>query len=204
MLVVFYEKLKRRNLSHSFNQDKLQTLINLPVLFRWILELCFDKPNHSKYKKYNILNTLKILFKRDLGKLKKEIATYENEANIWIVDKSITNCAGNLCLHLVGNLNHFIGTLLGDTGYVRQRELEFSLKNIPRVTLIKQVEETMEMIEKVLNQLTEADLAKEYPIIVFKQKMSTEFFLIHLTTHLTYHTGQINYHRRLLDQKNNI
>ena len=148
-----------------------------------------------------LINTLQTLFKRDLGNLKKEIAAYENEANIWIIDKKITNCGGNLCLHLVGNLNHFIGTLLGNTDYVRQRELEFSLKNVPRASLIQQVEETMEMIEKVLDQLSEADLAKEYPIIVFKQKMSTEFFLVHLTTHLTYHTGQINYHRRLLDQK---
>lgn len=147
-----------------------------------------------------LINTLQILFKRDLNKLKKEIAAYEDEANIWLVDKNITNCAGNLCLHLVGNLNHFIGTLLGETGYVRQRELEFSLKNVPRAELIQQVEETMEMIEKVLSQLTEADLIKNYPIMVFKKKMSTGFFLTHLSTHLTYHLGQINYHRRLLDE----
>ena len=147
-----------------------------------------------------LIDILKTLFKRDLNKLKKEIAAYQNEENIWIVDKNITNCGGNLCLHLLGNLNHFIGTLLGETGYVRQRDLEFSLKNVPRTTLIEQVEDTMEMIEKVLNQLTEADLAKEYPIIVFKERMPTGFFLTHLTTHLTYHLGQVNYHRRLLDE----
>ena len=147
-----------------------------------------------------LIDILKTLFKRDLNKLKKEIAAYQNEENIWIVDKNITNCGGNLCLHLLGNLNHFIGTLLGETGYVRQRDLEFSLKNVPRTTLIEQVEDTMEMIEKVLNQLTEVDLAKEYPIIVFKERMPTGFFLTHLTTHLTYHLGQINYHRRLLDE----
>ena len=150
-----------------------------------------------------LINILKTLFKRDLNNLKKEIAAYKNEANIWIVDKNITNCAGNLCLHLVGNLNHFIGTLLGNTGYARQRGLEFSLKNVPRAELIQQVDNTIDMIEVTLGKLTLADLAKEYPIIVFKQKMSTEFFLVHLTTHLTYHTGQVNYHRRLLDQKEN-
>ena len=147
-----------------------------------------------------LIDILKTLFKRDLNKLKKEIAAYQDEENIWIVDKNITNCGGNLCLHLVGNLNHFIGTLLGETGYVRQRDLEFSLKNVPRTTLIQQVEDTMEMIEKVLNQLTEADLAKEYPIVVFKERIPTGFFLTHLTTHLTYHLGQVNYHRRLLDE----
>ena len=151
-----------------------------------------------------LTNTLKILFKRDLIKLKKEIAAYQKEENIWLVDKNITNCAGNLCLHLVGNINHFIGTLLGDTGYIRQRALEFSLKNVPRIELTQQVDDTIAMIEIVLDQLSESDLEKEYPIIVFKQKMSTEFFLTHLATHLTYHLGQVNYHRRLLDVENSI
>jgi len=146
-----------------------------------------------------LLKTLKYLFKRDLEKLKREIIAYQQEENIWIVDKNITNCAGNLCLHLVGNLNTFLGTHLGNTGYIRQRDLEFSLKNIPRNSLIKQVEDTMAMIHNTLNQLTEADLEKEYPIIVFKDKIETGLFLSHLTTHLTYHLGQINYHRRLLD-----
>jgi len=146
-----------------------------------------------------LINTLKYLFKRDLEKLKKEILAYQREENIWVVDKNITNCAGNLCLHLVGNLHTFLGTHLGNTGYVRQRDLEFSLKNVPRTTLIKQVDETIAMIENTLNQLTEADLEKAYPIIVFKDKMETGLFLTHLATHLTYHLGQINYHRRLLD-----
>jgi len=146
-----------------------------------------------------LLKTLKYLFKRDLEKLKAEIIAYQKEENIWIVDKNITNSAGNLCLHLVGNLNTFVGVHLGDTDYIRQRDLEFSLKNVPRVTLVQQVEDTMTMIENILHQLTEADLEKEYPIIVFKDKMETGLFLTHLTTHLTYHLGQINYHRRLLD-----
>lgn len=45
-------------------------------------------------------------------------------------------------------------------------------------------------------------LQQEYPILVFESKTSTEFFLIHLSTHLAYHLGQINYHRRLLDSEN--
>lgn len=146
-----------------------------------------------------LLKTLQYLFKRDLEKLKAEIIAYQQEENIWLVDKNITNSAGNLCLHLVGNLNTYLGTHLGNTGYIRQRDLEFSLKNIPRTTLVKQVEDTISMIHHTLNQLTEADLEKEYPIIVFKNKMETGLFLTHLTTHLTYHLGQINYHRRLLD-----
>ena len=139
------------------------------------------------------------LFKRDLKKLQVEIELYNNENNLWLIHKDVTNCAGNLCLHLVGNLNAFIGAELGHTGYIRHRDLEFSLKDIPRVKLLSQINDTIIMVEDVLNKLTAEDLEKNFPIDVFKEKMTTEFFLVHLSTHLAYHLGQINYHRRLLD-----
>lgn len=146
-----------------------------------------------------LLEILIELFRRDLNKLKTEIELYKDEKNLWLVHKDITNSAGNLCLHLVGNLNAFIGTELGETGYVRKRDLEFSLKDIPRAELLKKVDDTIIMVENVLKKLATKDLAKNFPIDVFKEKMTTEFFLVHLSTHLAYHLGQINYHRRLLD-----
>ncbi|WP_126652996.1 DinB family protein [Chryseobacterium aureum] len=146
-----------------------------------------------------ITESIRSLFNRDLNKLKTEIETYQNEKNLWIIDKSIANSAGNLCLHLVGNINHFIGAQLGNTGYVRHRELEFSLKDIPRTELIEKIEATIAMTDSVLPQLSEDDIKKEYPLIVFESKMTTDYFLIHLVAHLDYHLGQINYHRRLLD-----
>jgi uncharacterized damage-inducible protein DinB len=88
---------------------------------------------------------------------------------------------------------------LGNTGYIRQRDLEFSLKDVPRSELIRQVEDTVNMVERTLGQLTDEDLNKDFPLLVFKEKMSTEYFLTHLSTHLAYHLGQINYHRRLID-----
>ncbi|WP_311136921.1 hypothetical protein [Chryseobacterium luquanense] len=87
-----------------------------------------------------ITTSIKSLFTRDLNQLKKEIESSQNEDSIWKVDKSILNSAGNLTLHLVGNINHFIGAILGNSGYVRNRELEFSLKNIPRAELIEKIE----------------------------------------------------------------
>ncbi|WP_370900719.1 DinB family protein [Chryseobacterium gossypii] len=143
--------------------------------------------------------SLKSLYNRDLNKLKTEIESYRNEERIWITEKGISNSAGNLCLHLIGNLNHYIGAELGRTGYIRNRDLEFSLKNIPRAELISQIESTIEVVNSSLDQLTEDQLKKDYPVIVFDSKMSTEYFLIHLISHLDYHLGQINYHRRLLD-----
>ena len=102
------------------------------------------------------------------------------ESNLWKVDKSIANSAGNLCLHLVGNLNTYIGAEIGKTGYVRDRDLEFSQKNIPRDELVKMIEDTITVVANGLNKLKEEDLEKEYPLLVFKEKTSTGYFLIHL------------------------
>ena len=144
--------------------------------------------------------SLQVLFERDLKKLKFEIESYENESDIWKTDQSISNSAGNICLHLIGNLNGFVGAQLGNTGFIRQRELEFSSKSIPRVDLLKEIDQTMLMLDETLLKVTNEQLEAEYPILVFKQNTSTYYFLIHLTTHLAYHLGQINYHRRLLDE----
>ena len=146
-----------------------------------------------------IIEALQKIFKRDLEKLKQEIASYRDENNLWVVDKSIANSSGNLCLHLVGNLNTYIGEEIGKTGYVRNRDLEFSLKNIPQLQLVKMIEDTIAVVENGLNKLNENDLEKEYPLLVFKEKTSIGYFLIHLAVHLGYHLGQVNYHRRLLD-----
>jgi uncharacterized damage-inducible protein DinB len=145
-----------------------------------------------------LIETLKSLFDRDLNKLKLEIESYQNESQIWAIDKNISNSAGNLCLHLIGNLNTYIGAEIGKTGYIRNRELEFSLKDVPRSELIEKIENTILVVNKALDTLTETDLEAIYPLAVFEKEMTTGFFLIHLSTHLAYHLGQINYHRRLL------
>ncbi len=147
-----------------------------------------------------LTTVLKTLFNRDLNKLKAELELYRNEKNIWLVENNIANTAGNLCLHLVGNLNAYLGAEIGGTGYLRNRDLEFSLKDIPRAELISMVEATITVVNNALDLLTEEDLQKEYPLQVLPQKTSTEYFLVHLAAHLGYHLGQINYHRRLLDK----
>lgn len=145
-----------------------------------------------------LIETLKSLFNRDLNKLKAEIELYENENQIWLIDKNISNSAGNLCLHLIGNINTYIGAELGKTGYIRDRPLEFSLKDVPRSELITKINDTILVVNNTLDTLTENDLEVIYPEIVFEKEMTTGFFLVHLATHLAYHLGQINYHRRLI------
>ncbi|MBU2940379.1 DinB family protein [Lacinutrix sp. C3R15] len=146
-----------------------------------------------------LLVTLVKLYTRDLHAVIAELEAYSSEKNIWKVQGDVKNSAGNLCLHLVGNLNAFIGAALGNTGYIRKRDLEFSLKDIPRIELIQQIKDTVKVVENTLKNLTEEDLQKEYKRRVFEDTMTTEYFLVHLTMHLSYHLGQINYHRRLLD-----
>ena len=139
------------------------------------------------------------LFQRDLEKLKDEITSYKDEKKMWEVSGEITNSAGNLCLHICGNLQHFIGATLGNSGYVRKRDEEFSRKNVPVEEMVQEIDKTLQIITQTLNELKEEKLDETYPINVFGYEMATGFFLTHLTTHLSYHLGQINYHRRLLD-----
>ncbi len=143
--------------------------------------------------------SLKSIFERDLKQLKLEIGLYQQESNLWLTKKGISNAAGNLCLHLIGNLSHFIGAQLGHTGYVRNRPLEFSDKDVPRASLLESIDQVMAMTGKTLDGLDDAELEKNYPLVVFEKEMTTGYFLIHLSTHLSYHLGQINYHRRLID-----
>lgn len=145
-----------------------------------------------------LTDVLAEIFERDLLKLRTEVEHYTNESDLWKVNGSIPNSAGNLALHLVGNLKHFIGTVLGGIAYVRDRDLEFADADVPRDHLIAAIDETRDIVRETLAKLTLSDLEAEYPIKVFGHSMTTEFFIVHLATHLDYHLGQINYHRRLL------
>jgi uncharacterized damage-inducible protein DinB len=145
--------------------------------------------------------TLIQLYSRDLDKLRAEIGMYSNEADLWKTGGEITNSGGNLTLHLIGNLKHFIGAVLGNSGFVRDRDAEFSTGGVSRDELLAEIDVASTIVKSTLEKLTDEDLAKTYPIEVFGHPMTSEFFLVHLTTHLNYHLGQINYHRRLLTGK---
>jgi uncharacterized damage-inducible protein DinB len=142
------------------------------------------------------------IFERELNKLIEEIKSYKSEASIWKTERDVKNSGGNLCLHICGNLQHFIGAVLGNTGYVRNRDKEFSDKNIAASTLVKEIQETIKVVTKTLEAIPDEDLDKEYtafpPHLLGKEKLSKFYFLAHLIAHMDYHIGQINYHRRLV------
>jgi hypothetical protein len=137
------------------------------------------------------------IFERDLNKLKDEIGLYETDEQLWIVPDGIKNSGGNLALHLVGNLNHFIGSVLGENGYVRDRDAEFGTKNGTRAEIAAMVLETIPVVSSALGKLTAEALVKDFPVQKHDETRRVDFMLLHLYGHFSYHLGQINYHRRL-------
>lgn len=142
--------------------------------------------------------SLSYIYVLNLQKVIEEIELYENEEDLWIVDRNITNSAGNLALHLIGNIKHFFGTILSGSDYKRVREQEFSDKNLSRAEIISGLEDAIEIVKNVLNGLSVEDMEKDFPEEFGGKSQKTELVILYMLSHLNYHLGQINYHRRLL------
>lgn len=148
-----------------------------------------------------IVQSLLNLYSRDLQKLHTEIEAYTSETKLWTIDGNILNSGGNLCLHLIGNLKTYIGNGLSEINYKRDREFEFAGKHVSRQKLLEDISQTTQIVHDALHGLTEEQLKGDFPILIWKEKTGMIFTLIHLHSHLNYHLGQINYHRRLIDME---
>jgi hypothetical protein len=137
------------------------------------------------------------LYTRELDNLHKEISAYTDESKLWAIKGDVKNSPGNLCLHLLGNINHFIGAVLGKNGYVRKRDEEFTVKNIPKQQLLDMISETKNVVGTVFSSVDKSELDKDFPAEIFG-KRNTEYMLSYFYGHLMYHLGQISYHRRLV------
>ena len=146
----------------------------------------------------SFIQSIQKIIERDLIVLEKELTFYSSEDLIWAVRGDIKNSAGNLSLHLCGNLQHYIGAVLGNSGYTRNRDNEFAAHGMPRIELLNEIGKTKNSVALALCSLQQNVLSMPFPEEVFKVPMTTEYFLIHLTSHLGYHLGQINYHRRMI------
>jgi hypothetical protein len=142
-------------------------------------------------------NWISVMMARDLRALRRELEAYADERDIWRIQPGISNSAGNLTLHLTGNLQYFIGTVLGSSGYVRDRDAEFNRRDVPRTELLRQVDAAIAALP-LLSRVSDADLAKPFPLPVAGVTLATGDFMIHLAAHFTWHLGQVDYHRRLL------
>lgn len=138
------------------------------------------------------------MLERELVAFRREVELFPDDATLWKVVPGITNSAGTLALHVAGNLRHFIGGVLGKSGYVRDRETEFNRRGLTRAQVVAELEQAEEDIEPAILWLTEAALAAPYPVAVGGVTMPTGRFLVHLAVHTGFHLGQAGYLRRAL------
>lgn len=141
---------------------------------------------------------LAAIVRRELRALERELAAYESDDQVWALPAGLPNSAGTLALHAAGNLQAFIGAVLGGSGYVRDRDGEFSRRGVSRAELIDELRRADAAVESVLEALPPGRLQEEYPLAVANRRLNTGEFLLHLAAHLAYHLGQVDYHRRVV------
>ena len=145
-----------------------------------------------------ITSTIRALFQRELRALRREIEAYPDERQLWETPGGVANSAGNLALHVCGNLQHFIGARLGETGYVRDRDAEFTRRGVSRSEILAEFDAASAAVDRGFDRISDADLTMPFPEPIAKMTVPTGEWLIHLVAHLGYHVGQIDYHRRIV------
>jgi hypothetical protein len=143
---------------------------------------------------------LATLFSRDLTRLIQELRAFPNDETLWESAPGVKNSAGNLVLHLEGNLREYIGRQLGQVAYTRVRDQEFAPAGISRDDLVRRMEQVKGLVVKVVSGLSDNELAAPYPESVLETTLCSRDFLVHLHGHLNFHLGQIDYLRRILTE----
>jgi uncharacterized damage-inducible protein DinB len=142
------------------------------------------------------LDDLRVLFARDLDGMKRQILDHPDDDSVWDRPEGISNPAGNLAFHVAGNLQHFIGAVLGDTGYRRDRDAEFANRAGSRAEIASELDRTAKVVDATLARLDKSSLDRPYPEPLGGVSMSTRRCLAHLAMHLAYHLGQVDVLRR--------
>jgi hypothetical protein len=143
-----------------------------------------------------LLDSVAAILDRDLRALRREVEAYPNERDLWAPVPGISNVAGTLALHLAGNLQYYIGAVLGGTGYVRDRPAEFARRDVPRSELLGEIEAARTAVAAALAGAI--DLDGEFPEPIAGKRVRIGDYLVHLATHFAYHLGQLDYHRRVV------
>lgn len=151
---------------------------------------------------HDMLEYLHRTIPRDLQTFQREIELFPSDEAVWQTVPGIANPAGTLALHVCGNLRHYIGALLGGSGYVRDRDAEFRLRGVPRRELIENLAGAREAVTRTLQGLSPETLQATYPEPMGDVTLRTDWFLLHLGTHLAFHLGQAGYLRRMITGSN--
>jgi len=145
-----------------------------------------------------MIDDVRRLLTRELDAFAREVELFPDDDTLWRTVPGVTNSAGNLALHACGNLKHFVGAVLGGTGYVRDRPAEFATRAGRREDVARQLRETAGIVAGVLSRVPESALAAPYPEPHDGVQLPCGRFLLHLCTHLAFHLGQAGYLRRAL------
>jgi Protein of unknown function (DUF1572) len=145
-----------------------------------------------------LLENLKVIYLREIATLERELGMYPDDASVWKILPGLPNSAGTLFLHLTGSLQHFFGTVLGNTAYQRDRDAEFTKRNVSRQELSQQLEAARLAVLAGFANLTEDQLEQTFPFRYADSAFSIEITLLQFSSHLAYHLGQIDYHRRMV------
>jgi uncharacterized damage-inducible protein DinB len=149
-----------------------------------------------------LVDGVRLVLVRELKAFQREIEMFPDDELVWRTTSGVSNSAATLALHVCGNLQHFVGAVLGATGYVRNRDLEFSRRSGPRAELARELGRAIEVVQAVLPGIPAESLSREYPEAVGGIRLPTGLFLLHLATHLAHHLGQAGYLRRVLTGEN--
>jgi uncharacterized damage-inducible protein DinB len=126
----------------------------------------------------------------------RQLAEPLSEADVWRKPIDPGNSVGHLILHLTGNLNHFVGAQLGQTGYVREREREFTESQPPsKAAALANLDAAVATFRRVVERLSAEQLAAPHPHAAFGTVTKA---LVHLVAHFALHRGQMSYLTRLL------
>lgn len=137
---------------------------------------------------------LTALFSRDLERVAQEVAAFPSDEALWQTKSGVTNSAGNLALHLEGNIREYIGRQIGGIAYTRERPFEFSATGLSRAEVAARIDAVRRIIAPALAL---APMDEIFPENVLGLPLTTRQFLLHLLGHLNYHLGQIDYLRRV-------
>jgi len=145
-----------------------------------------------------LLRSVAAILDRDLRALRREIEAYPDERSLWQEVPGVSNVAGTLALHLAGNIQHYLGARLAGTGYVRDRAAEFARRNVPRSELLREVEAARAAVQSALSGPSAPDPGDDFPEPIAGARVRIGDYLVHLATHVAYHLGQVDYHRRMV------
>ncbi len=151
-----------------------------------------------------LADELAALFHRDLTRLQQQLHAWPEGDLLWQRAPGIANSAGNLILHLEGNLRDYVGRSLGGVPYHRERDREFAAQTVPLAELAARLDEVTQLVPGIIRRLSDAQLQATFPGNPLGSPISVQQFLIHLHGHLNYHLGQIDYLRRMRTSGNAV